>query len=289
MMGSKPKVSAKVLLLPLEQIEPSPYQARTSFDQQELARLALSIVQNGLLQPVSVRKTDKNRYELVAGERRLRACKLAGLTEIPAIVCEYGNQQTAALGLLENMQRQGLDPFEQARGIKEVIELWGCTQKQAAERLGIAQPTLNNKLRLLSLTQQQQEYCISTGLTERHARAVLRLEGEAQRTAALKAFYEKSMNARQADIYIEKVLAGQADPKPAPRAKRGVMVRDVRIFVNTINHAVRMMVDAGVPASTKREDGDDYIEYVVRIPTDNAIRVAPTQEKKPVAVAAMAR
>ena len=145
------KVCGKVWQLPVDQIEPSPYQARREFDEQEIARLSLSILQNGLLQPVSVRRIGKDRYELVAGERRLRACKLAGMETVPAIVCDYGDDQTAALGLLENIQRQNLNPFDQARGIREVIDRWGCTQEQAARRLGLAQPTLNNKLRLLQL------------------------------------------------------------------------------------------------------------------------------------------
>lgn len=262
MMIRRPKVQNKVFLLPLEQIRPSPYQARTHFDQQEIARLALSIAQNGLLQPVSVRPgPGKGEYQLIAGERRLRACKLAGLAEIPAIVAQHDERQTAALGLLENMQRQGLDPFEQARGIREVIGLWGCTQEEAAKRLGIAQPTLNNKLRLLALTQAQQEYCVAHGLTERHARAVLRLEGEALRTQALAQFVRQGMNARQADECVERMLHAK------PRRRSIPMVRDVRIFVNTINKAVRLMVDAGVPASATKTEGEGFVEYVVHIPT----------------------
>lgn len=266
MLQHRVKSIGKILLLAPQQIEPSPFQARTNFDQQEIARLALSIAQNGLLQPVTVRKAQNGRYQLIAGERRLRACKLAGLTEIPAILCDYEDDQTAALGLLENVQRQGLDPFEQARGIKEVIALWGCTQEEAARRLGIAQPTLNNKLRLLALTAQQQEYCVAHGLTERHARAVLRLPAEQQRTQALEQFVKQSMNARQADAYVERLLTDK------PRHRHAIpMVRDVRIFVNTINRAVRLMVDAGVPASTKRTEGEGYVEYTVHIPTATSV------------------
>ena len=263
MLTARPKVQGKVLLLPVDKIVPSAHQARTHFDEQEIARLALSIAQNGLLQPVSVRPgKEKGTYELVAGERRLRACKLAGLGEIPAILAQRDESQAAALGLLENMQRQGLDPFEQARGIREVIALWGCTQEEAAKRLGLAQPTLNNKLRLLALTDEQQAYCVSHGLTERHARAVLRLPQPQQRTQALARFVARRMNARQADEYVESLLQQRpARRRPVP------MVRDVRIFVNTINKAVRLMVDAGVPASTTKREGEGFVEYTVRIPT----------------------
>ena len=137
-MREKQKVG-RVILLPLEWIEPSPYQARTVFDDNEIAALAVSILQNGLLQPVSVRRLGLHRYQLVAGERRLRACRLAQLQKIPAILSEFDESESAALGLLENMQRAQLDPFDTARGIREVIRLWGCTQAEAARRLGLSQ------------------------------------------------------------------------------------------------------------------------------------------------------
>ena len=138
----------KIVLLPVEQIEPSPFQARTAFDETEIAALAVSILQNGLLQPISVRKTSYHKYQLVAGERRLRACRLAKLERIPAIIQDFDDSETAALGLLENLQRAQLDAFDAARGIREVIRLWNCTQAEAARRLGLSQPALANKLRL---------------------------------------------------------------------------------------------------------------------------------------------
>ena len=171
----EPQKTGRVLMLPLDSIEPSPYQARTAFDEQEIAALAVSILQNGLLQPVSVRRTGLHKYQLVAGERRLRACRLAKLEKIPAILADYDDSESAALGLLENLQRSQLDPFDTARGIKEVIRLWGCTQAEAARRLGLSQPALANKLRLLTLTPAQQQLCAAHHLSERHARAVLRL------------------------------------------------------------------------------------------------------------------
>ena len=265
MLKAKPKTAGKILMLKPDEIRPSPYQARVHFDQTEIAALALSIAENGLLQPVTVRRI-KDGYELVAGERRLRACVLAGLERVPAILREYEDSQTAALGLLENLQRQGLDPFEQARGIREVIALWDCTQEEAAQRLGMAQPTLNNKLRLLALTKEQQDFCLEQRLTERHARAVLRLEDEKERSLALAHMARQGMNARQADAYVKALLEKSGEPK----RRRIPMVRDVRIFVNTVNRAVKLMLEAGIPASARRTDGEDYVEYVVRIPTGAA-------------------
>ena len=265
MFGRK-KSAGKIHALPIDAIRPSPFQARTSFDEQELAGLAQSIRENGLLQPISVRKTADGSYELVAGERRLRACKLAKMQTIPAILCNYSDERTAALGLLENLQRENLNPFEQAQGLRDVMVLWDCTQAEAAKRLGMAQPTLANKLRLLQLTTDQRQFVLDNGLTERHARAVLRLP-ENRRSEALITIAKRRMNARQTDLYIEQVLNAAA-----PGRHRISMVKDVRIFVNTIDHAIRLMTDNGVPATAHREERDGYIEYTVRIPTAAAQR-----------------
>ena len=156
----------------------------------------------------------------MAGERRLRACKLARMETIPAILCDCGDQRTAALGLLENIQREDLNPFEQAQGLRDVIALWDCTQAEAAKRLGMAQPTLANKLRLLQLTTDQRQFVLDNGLTERHARAVLRLP-ENRRSEALITIAKRRMNARQTDLYIEQLLNAAA-----PGRHRISMVKD---------------------------------------------------------------
>ena len=156
-MFERKKSAGKIYALPIESVQPSPFQARTNFNEQELAGLAASIRENGLLQPIAVRKKEDG-YELVAGERRLRACKMAKMQTIPAILCDYADDKTAAMGLLENLQRENLNPFEQAQGLRDVMVLWDCTQAEAAKRLGMAQPTLANKLRLLQLTQDQRQF-----------------------------------------------------------------------------------------------------------------------------------
>lgn len=263
------KPEGKLLLLQPDKIVPSPWQARTVFSTEEIDALAESIRENGLLQPISVRRCEDG-YQLIAGERRLRACIRAGLEKVPAILYEQTDAQMAALGLLENMQRQDLNPFDQARGIRDVIALWGCSQAEAAARLGLAQPTLANKLRLLQLSQEEQQYILENALTERHARSVLRL-AKKDRMPALKHMAHHKMTARAADSYVEQLLE-----KDKPRPKRITMVRDVRIFLNTINHAVRLMTDNGVPASTTKIEGDGYVEYTVRIPT--AVGVDTTEK-----------
>ena len=198
------KSAGKIYTLPVESIRPSPFQARTVFDEKELAGLAQSIRENGLLQPISVRKVEGG-YELVAGERRLRACKLAKMETIPAILCDCGDQRTAALGLLENIQREDLNPFEQAQGLRDVIALWDCTQAEAAKRLGMAQPTFANKLRLLQLTADQRQFVLDNNLTERHARAVLRLP-ENRRSEALITIHEGKFH------QIKRMLASRGKP-----------------------------------------------------------------------------
>lgn len=261
----------RVMLLPIDSIEPSPYQARTAFDEPEIAALAVSILQNGLLQPISVRRVGLRKYQLVAGERRLRACRLAKLEKIPAILSDFDDSESAALGLLENLQRSQLDPFDTARGIKEVIRLWGCTQAEAARRLGLSQPALANKLRLLTLTPEQQDLCTANHLSERHARAVLRLP-ESRRTAALEKIARENMSVRQADKLVDTMLA--APKAPSPCRKTIPMVRDVRFFVNTLQHAVDLMTQKGIAATTSCDKRDGCLEYIVRIPVGTDGRVA---------------
>ena len=253
----------RIVMLPVDCIEPSPYQARTAFDEPEIAALAVSILQNGLLQPLSVRRVGLRKYQLIAGERRLRACRLAKLEKVPAILADYDDSESAALGLLENLQRSQLDPFDTARGIKEVIRLWGCTQAEAARRLGLSQPALANKLRLLTLTPEQQQLCAANHLTERHARAALRLP-ESRRTPALEKMARDKLSVRQADKLVDQMLAAPNSPSPCRRTIP--MVRDVRFFVNTLQHAVDLMTQKGIQATTHCDKHDGCLEYIVRIP-----------------------
>ena len=254
----------KIVLLPVEQIEPSPFQARTAFDETEIAALAVSILQNGLLQPISVRKTGYHKYQLVAGERRLRACRLAKLERIPAIIQDFDDSETAALGLLENLQRAQLDAFDAARGIREVIRLWNCTQAEAARRLGLSQPALANKLRLLTLTTAQQQLCTAAGLTERHARALLRLEDPEQRLAAVEHIGKNQLNVAHAEGYIDRLVAQNQTTQP--RRRSTYILKDVRLFLNSVDRGVRLMQTAGVGAKVSRRDTEDAICLTVTIP-----------------------
>ena len=205
------KSAGKVYFLPIEQIHPSPFQARKNFSEQELAGLAQSIRENGLLQPISVRKTSDG-YELVAGERRLRACKLAEMTTIPAILCSYGDEKTAALGLLENIQRMDLNPFEQAQGLKEVMVLWDCTQAEAAKRLGKSRSAITNAMRLLNLPEYVRDQVRTGDISAGHAKALLSLSSPEQMSAAADQIIAKDMSVRQAEALCRKM---SKPPKPA--------------------------------------------------------------------------
>ena len=202
----------------------------------------------------------------VSGRDIEYACRLAKLDKVPAILADYDDSESAALGLLENLQRSQLDPFDTARGIKEVIRLWGCTQAEAARRLGLSQPALANKLRLLTLTPEQQQLCTASHLSERHARAALRLP-EGRRTAALEKMARDKMSVRQADRLVDQMLATPNGPSPCRRTIP--MVRDVRFFVNTLQHAVDLMTQKGIAATTRCDKHDGCLEYIVRIPVSS--------------------
>ena len=260
MSARKPLLPRRVLDLPIDALRPNPNQPRIEFDEASLRSLSDSIRRYGILQPLTVRRTDEG-YELIAGERRLRAAKLAGLRAVPCLLARSSEEESALLALIENLQRRDLHYLEEAAAIARLIATYGLSQEQAAERLGKSQSAIANKLRLLQLTLDQRQFILDNGLTERHARAVLRLP-ENRRSEALIMIAKRKMNARATDLYIDQLLNATAQGK-----HHISMVKDVRIFVNTIDHAIRLMTDNGVPATAHREERDGYIEYTVRIPT----------------------
>ena len=254
----------KVTKIPVEKIHPSPWQARRSFDERELSALAVSIKENGLLQPISVYK-ENDQYILIAGERRLRATKLCGLKEISAIIQRIEEKPSAILALEENIQRSGLKPFEEAEAMRALLGLWNCTQVQGAARLGISQSALANKLRILTLSNDVRIECEKNKLTERHIRAILRLTDDKMKLKAVKKIYDKEMTV----ALTEKMVNGMLKPIKSKKIIKP-MVRDVRIFINTIDKAVEIMQSSGVMACCTRTDKEEYIEYLVKIPIKTA-------------------
>ena len=260
----------RVRSLPLNQIMVNPAQPRTHFEEEALQQLAQSIAASGLLQPVIVREAGPGKYQLVAGERRCRACMLLGYTHVPAIVKNCTMQESAVLALLENLQRQDLDIFDQAEGISRLISYWGVTQEEAAAKLGLAQSTLANKLRLLRLPASVQEFMRQGGLTERHGRALLKLPDEATQLAVVKAICKKNMTVSQAEQYIETLLTRQKMKKPT----RLFICKDIRLFMNTIDKAVKTMSDAGLVVQSSQEDQGEFIQLTIHIPKEPQQRPA---------------
>ena len=256
----------KISEIPIIKIRPNKAQPRKEFNEQELAALSQSIEENGLLQPITVRKISASEYELIAGERRLRASVLAGLKKIPCIVIKCSDKESAVFALLENLQRSDLGIFEEARGISRLIRRYGLTQEEAARRLGKSQSTIANKLRLLRLTYEEQEWITSAGLTERHARALLRIEDEALRREALSKIISDNLNTQQTDALVSIMLSSADDDKQKQQGINKVVIKDVRIFVNTINKAIDTMRLAGIDAESNKTDTDNFIEYTIRIP-----------------------
>ena len=256
-------LSTRVQYIPLGRIRPNPQQPRRSFDEEGLAELAASIRSCGILQPLTVRRAGEG-YELVAGERRLRAARIAGLREVPCLVAQVGEEDSALLALMENLQRRDLDCWEEAQAIARLISRYGLSQEEAARRLGRAQPTVANKLRLLRLPEDVRALLRENGLTERHARALLRLQDpEVQRRAAGD-MVRRGMNVAQAEAYVEKLLqSAQVTP---PRGRSTYIIKDVRLFLNSVDRGVRLMQTAGVGAKVSRRDTEDAICLTVTIP-----------------------
>lgn len=261
-MFVKEKTVNRVVEIETEKIEPNPYQPRRNFE--GLEELARSIRQNGILQPLTVRR-ENNSFQLVAGERRLRAAKMAGMTTVPCILVEMTGRNSAVMALIENIQRQDLSVFDEAEAIAKLIDYYGMTQEDAAVKLGKSQSTIANKLRLLKLSSPVREKIYEYDLTERHARALLKLDSEEKQLEAAELIHKRNLNVSAAENLIETMLEKQKEA--ASFKKRSAVFKDVRLFVNTINKAVEMMKAAGINADSRKIQDEDFIEYIVRIPT----------------------
>lgn len=260
------KAIGAVLLVPMEEIVPNPKQPRKVFEEEELRELADSIAENGILQPLTVRRNDEGSFELIAGERRLRAAKMIGMSKVPCIAVDADENQSTILALLENMQRSDLGCFEEAEGIAMLLDYYGMTQEQAAQKLGKAQSTISNKLRLLKLDPICRQKLSNAGLTERHARALLRLPSALDRNRAVDIIIQKELNVAETDKLIQMMQREPAPPPPRPMR----IFKDVRIFVNSLSHTIDAMKKAGVNADTNKTETEEYVEYVIRIPKYSA-------------------
>ena len=256
-------LSSRVRYIPINAVRPNPQQPRRSFDETALRELADSISAYGILQPLTVRDRG-GVYELVAGERRLRAARIAGLREVPCLIAEVGEEDAALLALIENLQRRDLDYMEEAAAIARLIRRYGLSQQQAAEKLGKSQPTIANKLRLLRLSAPVIDCLRQYGLTERHARTLLRLTDPAQQLAAAQHIGKLGLNVAQTEQYIDRLTAeNRTEP---PRRRPTYVIKDVRLFLNSVERGVRLMQSAGVGAEVGRRDTEEEILLTIHIP-----------------------
>ncbi len=266
--SDKPEKAGQIALICAQKIFPNPCQPRASFSYDQLQELAASIRQNGLLQPLTVRPFADGTYELVCGERRLRACRLAGIEKIPCVITEMSDEQSAVFALLENIQRCDLNFFEEAAALQKLQCFYGLSQEEIAARLGKSQSFLSNKLRLLRLSEDLRADILSAQLTERHARALLRLAGD-QRRQALDMIRARRLTVAETEKLVEQMLRTLPERRREPVSA----FRDLTVFINTLNHAVDTMRKAGIAANSAKSETQEYIEYVVRIPkTDEKSR-----------------
>lgn len=258
----------QIVNIPLEQIQVSPYQPRRQFNEAKLQDLADSIRQIGVIQPILVRRLG-NIFELIAGERRWRAAKLAQQNVIPAIVKEYTDREVAQAALIENIQREDLNPLEEATAFQQLIAEFDIRQEELALRLGKSQSTIANKIRLLNLTPQVKNLLSGGKLNERQARALLRVKEEAAQLELAQLAISQGFNVVQTEQMIEQHLTGDSLEEVAATARRPLrkfVPKDVRIFLNTIREATRMMKQAGIKADVAEEEADGWLTVTVRIP-----------------------
>lgn len=259
--SSKSKANSQIQFIPHDLIKPNPQQPRVRFDYNELEGLACSIRANGLLQPINVRTLENGEFELISGERRLRAARMIGMTKIPCIVMNVSDQQSALFAIIENIQRENLDFFEEAVAIERLMTEYGLSQDEIAEKLGKAPSTLSNKLRLLRLPDEIRDKISYAGLSERHARALLTLPDNNTRKRVLDIVIERHLTVAETERLIQDVHRRRKTPrKPQTKA-----YKDMRIFLNTLNHAVDIIRKAGIEADTAKSETDEYFEYVIRI------------------------
>lgn len=259
--ASKNKASCQIQLIPHEDIKPNPHQPRVRFDYNELEGLACSIRSNGLLQPINVRVLSDGSFELISGERRLRAARMIGMNKIPCVVMNVSDEQSALFAIIENVQRQNLDYFEEAVALERLMVDHGLSQEEIAKKLGKSSSTLSNKLRLLRLPEELRDKITYAGLTERHARALLSLPDNVTRGRVLDIVIERRLTVAETEQLVKDVHRRKKEPKKA----HVKVYKDMRIFLNTLNHAVDTIRKAGIEADTAKSETDEYFEYVIRI------------------------
>ena len=261
------KKDRRIVDIPIVQIRPNRMQARKNYNEEQLRGLAISIQHNGIIQPLTVRRVSSVEYELLSGERRLRAAAMCGKKKAPCIIITCTDNEADVFALTENLQRSELNFFEEARGISYMMSAGSLSQQEAARQLGKKQAVISAKLKTLRLSQEEQDIIIRFHLTERHARALLKISDPVERRYVLSEIIEKSMNVSQTEQFIDDCLCRTSYEKRLHQRQKAV-IKDKRIFENTISNAVKTMHSFGIAAIASQTETDSYIEYVVRIPKE---------------------
>ena len=259
----------RIVYLPIGEITANPNQPRRHMDPAEMREMSESVAKYGILQPLSVRRLGSG-YELLSGERRLRAAMLAGMKEVPCVVMDVNTRESAVLLLVENLQRRELDFIEQARGLSRLVSIYGYSQEEAARLVGLSQPAIANKLRLLKVPLDLLVIMREAGLTERHARALLRLESEADMISVLETVIRQDMNVAKTDAYIDEFLTDKQSPAPTPDARERhasptIILRDARLLINSIMRGVTVLRQSGVRAEMTQAESDGELVVTITI------------------------
>ncbi|MBC8590890.1 nucleoid occlusion protein [Wansuia hejianensis] len=263
------RLHQEVKYIPIESIRPNPYQPRKNFSRRSLEELSQSIKSYGIIQPLSVRQITNESYELIAGERRLRASELAELKEVPVLIADYRDRESAMIALIENLQREDLNFIEEAEGYQNLIEDHSFTQQELAEKIGKSQSTIANKIRLLKLPEDIRKVLVEEELTERHGRVLLKLPDDDLRWVVLDKVIKNKLNVSSTEALVEDILNSLTEEKEDEEEKPKQNIKsliNVRIYLNTIKKAYSAIKEFGVGAEYKEVDKDDHVEVVIKIP-----------------------
>lgn len=268
LLGGKHAAHPGVTYLGIDQITRNPFQPRRDFDEGELTELAQSILAYGVIQPIIVRRV-REGYQIVAGERRFRACAMIGLRQIPAIIQELNDEKAAAISLVENLQRKELNYFEEASAYHVLINSFGMTQEELARKVGRSQSAIANKLRLLKLSSRVRNMISPDFITERHARALLKLNSMEMQAEVVKAIYERELTVKETEELVEKIQRHNI-PQEIRQREAGhnvsMIIRDARIFLNTIKETVNRARETGIDIYMVENDSEEQYEIIIKIP-----------------------
>lgn len=253
--------------IPIASIKPNKYQPRSVFSEEKIEELARTIHTHGVIQPIVIRSIGEDQFEIIAGERRYRAMKLLEWLEVPAIVRNLDDKETASIALIENLQREELTPIEEAYAYEQLLQLHSLTQEALAQRLGKGQSTIANKIRLLKLPDEIKNAIMEKKLSERHARALISLKDSKLQIAVYEEVLEKQLNVKQLENRVQELLHPEKKKEKSKIARnRKSVSRDVRIAVNTIKQSLSLVTKSGIDVKTEEEDSEDYYTITVRIP-----------------------